>query len=245
MTAAPGVHAAFVPVEASRPGEGATLYGPHDEPIRMAKDLRTYLETLEAEAPEELAYIDREVDPEFEIASIVRKLEDEPDGYFPAILCEDVKGYPDWRVCTNLCGTDYRMALGIDATPEGAIKEYSRRVTNLVDPIEVDDGPVKDVIKTGEDADLDELPLLSHTPEEPAPFLDGEVFVTYDQENERFNTGIYRMMKKGPRKTGVFFAQGTHAYSILTQHEARDEPMEFAAVIGHHPVFIYGCQVQT
>ncbi len=211
----------------------------------MAKDLRTYLEILERESPSQLAYIDKEVDPKYEIASIVRKLQDEPGGAYPAIFCTNVKGFPDWRVVTNLCGTDYRMALGIDATPEEAIREYTERVTNPIPPIEVSTGPVKDVIKIGDEADINEIPLLSHTVEEPAPFMDGEVFVLYDQENSRYNTGIYRMMKKAPRKTGIFFAQGTHAYSILSQAEARDEPLEFAAVVGHHPAFIYGCQVQT
>lgn len=211
----------------------------------MARDLRDYIATLEDRAPDEIAYVDREVDPSFEIASLVRRMEDTRDHGYPAIVCNDVKGHPGWRVMTNLCGTDRRMAEALDTTVKDSIKEYSRRVSNFIDPVEVDDGPVKDVAMTGDEVDLNELPFLSHTPEEPAPFMDGEVFVTYDAENERYNTGIYRMMRKGPRKTGVFFAQGTHAYSILTQQEAEDEPMEFAAFVGHHPAVVMGCQVQT
>jgi len=211
----------------------------------MAKDLRDFITTLEERAPDEIAHVHREVDPHFEIASLVRRMEDTRSHGYPALVCHDVTGYPDWRVMTNLCGTDRRMAEALDTTVEEAIKEYSRRVTNPIDPVEVASGPVKDVVLTGDDVDLGAIPFLSHTPEEPAPFMDGEVFVTYDEENERYNTGIYRMMRKGPRKTGVFFAQGTHAYSIYTQHEARDEPMEFAAVVGHHPAVVMGCQVQT
>lgn len=209
----------------------------------MSKDLRTYLSRLQERAPDELARVEREVDPEFEIAGIVRQFQEQ--NQFPAVLCDNIKGYPDWSVLTNVCATDRRMAEALDSTPEEMLYDYIDLVEERREPVYVDDGPVKEVVRTGDEANLDDVPLLSHTPSEPAPFLDAEVFVCYDQENERYNTGIYRMMKKDQRKTGVFFAQGTHAYSILKQHEARDEPMEFAAYVGHHPAAIFGCQVHT
>lgn len=209
----------------------------------MAKDLRTFLNDLDERAPEELVRIDKEVDPEFEIAGIVRQFQEQDE--YPAVLCENIEDHPDWSVLTNVCAEDRRMAEAIDSNVEDMLEDYIDLVEERREPVYVDDGPVKDVIKTGADASLDDVPLLTHTPAEPAPFLDGEVFVCYDDENDRYNTGIYRMMKKDERKTGVFFAQGTHAFSILQQNEARDEPMEFAAYIGHHPAAIFGCQVQT
>ncbi|WP_254533233.1 UbiD family decarboxylase [Natrinema gelatinilyticum] len=207
------------------------------------KDLRSYLARLEERAPNELERIEKEVDPEFEIAGLVRKFQEEDE--YPAVLCENIEGYPNWRVLTNVCASDRRIAEAIDSNVDEMLEDYIDRVENRNDPEYVDDGSVKDVVKTGDDASLNDIPLLTHTPAEPAPFLDGEVFVCYDEENDRYNTGIYRMMKKDKQKTGVFFAQGTHAYSILGRHEAEDEPMEFAAYIGHHPAAVFGCQVHT
>ena len=209
----------------------------------MSKDLRDFISGLDENAPDELVRVDKEVSPEFEIAGIVRKFQEKQE--YPAVLCNNIEDYPEWRVLTNVCGTDRKMAEAIDSTVDEMLEDYADRVSNRREPVEVDDGPVKDVIKTGEDASLHDVPLLTHTPAEPAPFIDGEVFVCYDDENERYNTGIYRMMKKDARKTGAFFAQGTHAYSILKQNEERDEPMEFATYVGHHPAAIFGCQVQT
>ena len=218
----------------------------------MKQNLRTFLKQLDDNCPEQIAHVNKEVDPKYEIASLVRAHQDEGQrgrhvANYPLIHVErgNVKGYPEWEVVTNVLATRQRLAEALQTTPDNLLWKYLERREKLLDYNVVSKGAVQEVVKTGKDVDLSTLPLLTHTPEEPAPFIDAEVFVVWDSENERHNCGIYRMMKKDKNKTGLFLARGTHAYSILSQAEARDEPLPFAAYVGHHPAAIMGCQVHT
>ena len=43
----------------------------------MPKDLRYFLKEMQKKMPEELAEVDRAVDPKFELSGVLRKLQDE------------------------------------------------------------------------------------------------------------------------------------------------------------------------
>ena len=49
-------------------------------------------------------------------------------------------------------------ALAFDVPLEGMIKEFSRRAKNLRKTVMVDDGPVKEVVKSGDEVDMTSLP---------------------------------------------------------------------------------------
>ena len=66
----------------------------------MFKEFREYLDYLEGKG--KLVRVKKEVDPHFEIAAGIRKASD-TDG--PALLFENVKGYPDWKVAAGLFAT--------------------------------------------------------------------------------------------------------------------------------------------
>ena len=100
----------------------------------MAKDLRTYLEILGRESPSQLAYIDKEIDPKFEIASLVRAHQDEGQrgrhvANYPLIHVErgNVKGYPEWEVVTNVLATRQRLAEALQTTPDNLLWIYLER----------------------------------------------------------------------------------------------------------------------
>jgi UbiD family decarboxylase len=63
----------------------------------------------------------------------------------------------------------------------------------------VKSGPVKEVVLTGEAADVTKLPLCIWTRgEDPAPYVTGPCVISRDPETGERNMGTYRLMQKGP-----------------------------------------------
>ena len=56
----------------------------------MAKDLRGFLSEIEAEEPDQVLRVKKEVDPHFEVTGVLAKLEQERK--FPVVIFEKVKG---------------------------------------------------------------------------------------------------------------------------------------------------------
>lgn len=78
----------------------------------MAKNLRTYLDTLRESRPDELKRVSREVDPIFEVTALLEKLQQR--NQFPAVLFTNVKG-SRLPLLINLHASFERMALALGA----------------------------------------------------------------------------------------------------------------------------------
>ena len=74
----------------------------------MHQDLREFLDVLEREG--QLLEVNREVDTRFEVAAGIRKSSDIGG---PALLFNNVKDHPDWRVLGALYATRRLVALGL------------------------------------------------------------------------------------------------------------------------------------
>src|SRR5207344_1837253 len=93
----------------------------------MAKDLRGFLTELEAEEPDQILRVKREVDPHFEVTGVLAKLEKERK--FPVVIFEKVKG-STLPVVTNVHADARRLfrAIGVKhAALLVFIREYAAR----------------------------------------------------------------------------------------------------------------------
>ena len=95
----------------------------------MSQDLRTYLDTVKQNYPEDFLIISREVDPAFEITAITVKLEQEAKRR-PIILFEKVKGTA-FPVLTNLHAGRSRLAAAIRPSPRRCSAPISAPWRNL------------------------------------------------------------------------------------------------------------------
>jgi 2,5-furandicarboxylate decarboxylase 1 len=208
------------------------------------KNLRSFLRSVEAEQPEGMFRVrNTPVEPEFEIPAIVRRFQE--DDEYPLVRCDQIAGHPDFSVVTNVCASRDRIALSLDTSVSDYLEQYTDRLEEPLQPQSVDDGPVREVVKTGEDATLDDLPIITHGAREPGPYIDAGVVVLRDTVEERYNTGIYRIMQLGPQRGAMNIGSGQHGHSILSRAEQRGEPLEFALYVGHHPAAVFGSQVRT
>jgi len=85
----------------------------------MFEDLRGFLTHLESH--KQLLRVKDAVDVKYEIAAGMRKTSD-IEG--PALLFENVKGYPGWRVLGGLFATRKLVALGLGVPQEQMLERY-------------------------------------------------------------------------------------------------------------------------
>jgi 4-hydroxy-3-polyprenylbenzoate decarboxylase len=99
--------------------------------------------------------------------------------------------------------------------------------------------PCQEIVLTGEDIDLDVLPIQTCWPGEPAPLITWPLVVTKGpsaRREDEFNLGIYRMQKIAKNKTIMRWLKHRGG----AQHHQRwkkekSEPLPVAVVIGADP----------
>src|ERR1044072_1259332 len=68
-------------------------------------------------------------------------------------------------------------------------------------PKEVSKAACQEVVLTGDDVDLDALPIQRCWPGDPAPFITLPAAITHDPQTGTRNVGMYRMQKVDKRTT--------------------------------------------
>ncbi|MFQ5912443.1 MAG: UbiD family decarboxylase [Nitrospinota bacterium] len=203
----------------------------------MPKDLRSFIEEVAEKRPDDIARVKREVDPKHELTAVVEKLE--KANQFPAVFFEKVKG-SKVPVIINLTASYERLAMALDTTLDRMVETFCEREQNPIAPKEVSDGPVKEVILTGEEADLSVLPIPTHNALDAGPYICSGLGICKDPESGKHNLGIYRHMVHDSKTLGNWIYQAHHGYYVWQRYAEKNEPMPFAIAIGHHPGAIMG-----
>ena len=195
----------------------------------MQEDLRMFVDKLER--ADLLQRITREVDPRFELSAVARAVE----RLGKAMVFSNVKGYR-LPVVTNVFGSRTQLAMIFGTSPEDVVREFMKRSEVRVDPVLVDTGPCKEVVKIGEEADIDRLPLVTHCEKDAGPYVTAGIIVAKDPETGRRNVSINRMMYKNAHTLACRMMPPQHLGLIQGKAEAQDRPLEIAVAIGNHPV---------
>jgi 4-hydroxy-3-polyprenylbenzoate decarboxylase len=217
-------------------------------------DLHEYIEFLEKKG--ELLKIRAEVNPELEVAEILRRLVSKGTG--KAVLFEHVKG-STIPILGNAFGSKelVSQALGVKDPKEvgekiGKLLEFEpprgliqslKTIPQLrelaeIGPKRVKSGKVKEIVRF-EDASLDELPNLKVWPKDGGRFITFPLVITKNLDSGKINIGVYRMQVFSPRSAAVHWQK--HRPSAVAHREAenRQEKMEVAVVIGADPATIF------
>ena len=189
----------------------------------------------------------------------------------PALLFENVQkcdgtdsAYP---VLTNLFGTVERVAMGIDAKPEdlrdigetlaalrqpeppSGIKDAIDKLPMLkkamtMRPKTVRTGPVHEVVLTGDEIDLNELPIQKCWPKDASPLITWPLVVSKGPGKLReddFNLGIYRMQVLNKNQTLMRWLKHRGGAQHHRRWKAeKTEPLPVAIVLGADPATILG-----
>src|SRR5919106_1111397 len=204
----------------------------------MSQDLRSYLDLIKQNHPEDFLVIAREVDPAFEITAITVKLEREAKRR-PILLFEKVKG-TKFPVLTNLHAGRSRLAAAIHARPEEMQRAYLRAMEKPVPPKIVAKAPVKEVVLTGDQVNLYDLPQILHHEGDAGPYITAAISFAKDPAADTWNCAYNRLMIQGRDRSSIHLTLGKHLWEFYKIAEARGEPLPVAFAIGVHPAIALG-----
>ena len=161
----------------------------------------------------------------------------------PALLFENVKGYPGSSVLMNQFGSERRMKLALGLDPEhGSLDEISGRIRALLDvkspegfleklkmlpmladigkffpkSIAAKDAPCKQVIRREGFSVLD-FPVLQTWPLDAGRFITLPCVITRDPRTGKRNMGMYRMQVYDGQTTGMHWQRQKNAAEHLRE----------------------------
>ncbi|MGN6614440.1 MAG: menaquinone biosynthesis decarboxylase [Candidatus Nitrosocosmicus sp.] len=216
--------------------------------------LSEYLNAIESAG--ELKRIKVEVDPDLEVAEIMRRLM--YSGNSPAILFENVKG-SQIPILGNAFGTIKKLQIALDMQDFSEIGNRIVELTKLkmpsgvLDKIKmlpklnelseygpkiVDKGPVKEKINT-KNPSFHDFPILKSFAKDAGRFITFGMTITKHPETGTRNIGLYRIQILNEKKALMHWQihkRGAQHYEILKDSK---KPIEVAVVIGSDPSTIF------
>jgi 4-hydroxy-3-polyprenylbenzoate decarboxylase len=202
--------------------------------------LRSFL--ADCEALGELQVI-RDADWNLEIGAVTEtasELITDP----PALLFDDIKGYPrGFRVLSLPTASRVRMALALRLPTEMGkmeiVREASRRmrVNPPIPPKEVTHGPVLENVMRGEEIDLFKFPSLhSHRRDGGRYIGTGDTLMNRDPETGYVNMGTYRMQVHERDLLGLWQSPGQQGRLIAERYWKQGKPCPVVATFGGDPL---------
>src|SRR2546428_10881145 len=179
----------------------------------MVKDLRSFLNELEADEPDQVLRVKKQVDPRFEVTGVLAKLEKERK--FPIVIFEKVKGSA-LPVVTNVHADARRLfrAIGLkNATLPEFIREYSAREDSPKPPVVIKEAPVQEIVLTGKDIDVTRLPILTYHEKDAGRYITAGFGIMRDPDSGVRNAGIYRLMVHSKDTFGIQLSETAHGRS--------------------------------
>ncbi|HEX2226656.1 MAG TPA: UbiD family decarboxylase [Candidatus Binatia bacterium] len=202
-----------------------------------AIDLRSFIEKIRREQPEEVLDVTREIDPRFEITALVAKLEHERR--FPILIFEKVRG-SKLPVVTNVHASRRRLAAAIGSEPRSAVANYLERIQQRIPPKDVASAPVKEVRLSGDEVDLRAFPQIVHHQDDAGPYLTAAVTLARDPLSGRLNCSFNRLMFLDKNHTSIHLTLAKHLWEFYTNAEKMKQPLPVAVILGAHPAWSLG-----
>ena len=224
------------------------------------RDLRDFIRLLEERG--QLKRISQEIDPYLEMTEIAdRTLRAQG----PALLFENPKGsrHP---VLANLFGTPQRVAWGMGQNDVSALRDVGEWMAMLKEPEppkglrdlfdklplfkqilnmpvkRLNKAPCQEIVLTGDDVDLYQLPVQHCWPGDVAPLVTWGLTITRGPYKKRQNLGIYRQQLLAKNKLVMrWLDHRGGAIDFREWQEAHPgEPYPVAVAIGADPATILG-----
>ena len=206
----------------------------------MFEDLRGFLSHLESQR--QLLRVKDEVDVKYEIAAGMRKTSD-IEG--PALLFENVKGYPGWRVLGGLFATRKLVALGLGVLQEQMLERYLTLEDQRIRPELVASGPVKEVKWTGSQIDLSKIPIVTHAGKDCGPYVTIGVQIGKDGDSGVRNLSIHRMLVLGKDRLSLWAPADHHLGRMILKAEEKGRGLEVATAVGVDPAIVVASQAKV
>jgi len=206
----------------------------------MFEDLRAFLDHLESQ--KQLLRVREPVEVKYEIAAGMRKTSDIQG---PALLFENVKGYPGWRVLGGLFATRKLVALGLGVPQERMLERYMTLEDKHIPPEIVSSAPCKAIKWTGDEIDLARLPIVTHASKDCGPYITIGVQVGKNPDTGVRNVSIHRMLVLGKDRLSLWAPADHHLGRMILMAEEKKKGLEVATAIGVDPAIVVASQAKV
>lgn len=221
-----------------------TTRGLVDLSTEHVKDLPSFLDVLVASGQEPIR-VGRSVSARHELGAVQKALEKVDDRAI-VFSSVDQTAFP---VVTSVFATNSRIALGLglpaDATARDTLLTFHHRLNRRGTVETIDAIPAHTHRITGEDVNLDDLPIGTFAEKQTHPYVNSGVFLVQDPDTGNINAGIYRMMKLGRDALTVSVDPGHDLGKVLKKHRDAGTPLPFSLVIGASPLFYLASQAKN
>ena len=221
------------------------------------KDLTEFISFLDSK--NQVQYIDAQVSRDLEISEVTDRAVKSGG---PVLYFRNVEGFTI-PVVTNLFGTHQRMAwalgventddltqkvrdiLGIVKTPPESMLDKLKTLKDMASlartqPKRISSAPCQEIVKTGQDADLNYLPHLTCWPMDGGRYITLPLVISKDPSSGKRNVGTYRMQIYDSHTAGMHWQShkvgASHYRSGELQKLAK---MEVAIALGSDPVTMW------
>jgi 4-hydroxy-3-polyprenylbenzoate decarboxylase len=219
--------------------------------MSMAYDgMADFVATLEKRG--ELVRVRRQVDPYLEVSAIADRV---MKGGGPALYFQDVRG-SRFPLLINAFGSRVRMSMALGVSD---LEDHARTLEGLLHarpglsaggaaslllaipdllslaPRKASQAACQEVVQTGDEVDLDALPILTSWPKDGGPFITLPNVITRDPDTGARNVGMYRM----PTTAMHWQIHKTGARHFRRARELGLRRMDVAVALGGDPALTY------
>ncbi|MGA9946748.1 MAG: UbiD family decarboxylase, partial [Xanthobacteraceae bacterium] len=180
-----------------------------------------------------------------EMGSITQMLTESSNNTAPAILFDEVPGYPKgFRTLYGHFSTVKRVALTLGLPLEqkrkvDIVQRFHARMQNMksIPPRFVKDGPILQNVMEGNACDVLKFPVPRHHEQDKARFIGtADCVITQDPDKGWFNLGAYRSQVYDGKTIGCQITEGKHGRIHRDIYFERGQPMKVVILCGQDPL---------
>ena len=180
-----------------------------------------------------------------EMGALTHMLTEKSGGTAPAILFDNVPGYPaGYRTLYGQLSSVRRIALtlGLPLDYErkaDIVQKYHARMQELkpLPPRFVNDGPIFENVMEGDAIDVLKFPVPRHHEQDTARFIGtADCVMTQDPDTGWFNLGAYRSQVYDGKTVGCQITEGKHGRIHRDKNFERGQPMKVVILCGQDPL---------
>jgi len=218
-------------------------------------DLRRVLDEIKDD-PQNYHETDVEVDPNAELSGVYRYIGaggtvQRPTKEGPAMMFNNVKGFPDTRVLMGLMASRRRVGKMFHHDYQTLGQYLNEAVSAPVQPVTVaeKDAPTHEVVYKATDDGFDIRKLVAaptNTPQDAGPYITVGVVFGSSMDKSKSDVTIHRMVLEDKDKLGIYIMPGgRHIGTFAEEYEAANKPMTITINIGLDPAITIGATFEA
>lgn len=179
---------------------------------------------IELDRMNELVRVEKTVDPKYEIAAVVSRLDKGK-----AVIFESVNN-SRFKVVANVLGTRTRVALAINSTEDRIDDRINHAVAKPFPPRSIETGIWSKNVK-----DLFQIPVVTHFEKDIGPYITSSLVFAKNQETGSQNLSTHRLLRINDTSLVIRMVEGRHLHKCYSYAKEHGEDLRVSIAVGSHP----------